>query len=182
MEKLIRSVLKKRAITVATAAPSTVWVEGRPGQTGGKSVTDILVQGFRCLKVVEESGMRIKVQITLESGEGESEMVEVARLERGPLRSDTVGLSLAEARAILAGLEQTLVERQTAEFVAQAQRCSRCGRDRPCKGHHRIVVRTPFGKLKLDSPQLYRCPCEAPGAKSVSPLAESYCLSAPRPS
>src|SRR4051812_41534649 len=116
--------------------------------------------------------MRIKVQITLESGEGESEMVEVARLERGPLRSDTLGLSLAEARAILAGLEQTLVERQAAEFVAQAQRCSQCGRGLPCKGHHQIVVRTPFGKLKLDSPQLYRCPCETPGAKSVSPLAE----------
>ena len=96
--------------------------------------------------------MRIKVQITLESGEGESEMVEVARLARGPLRPDTLGLSLAEARAILAGLEQTLAERQTAEFVAQAQRCSRCGRDRTCKGHHRIVVRTPFGVFCI-SPQ-----------------------------
>ena len=30
----------------------------------------------------------------------------------------------------------------------------------------------PFGKLKLDSPQLYRCPCEAQGTKGVSPLAE----------
>ena len=34
------------------------------------------------------------------------------------------------------------------------------------------MFRTPFGKLKLDSPQLYRCPCEAQGPKSVSPLAE----------
>jgi hypothetical protein len=34
------------------------------------------------------------------------------------------------------------------------------------------VFRTPFGKLKLDSPQLYRCPCEAQGPKSFSPLAE----------
>ncbi|MBV8401562.1 MAG: hypothetical protein JOZ17_22990 [Acetobacteraceae bacterium] len=100
--------------------------------------------------------MRMKVQITLESGEGESETLEVVRLERGSLRPDTLGLSLAEARAILAGLEQALVERQTAEFVAQAQRCSRCGRPRACKGHHAIVFRTPFGKLKLDSPQLYR--------------------------
>src|SRR3954452_5944522 len=103
--------------------------------------------------------MRIKVQITLESGEGESEMVEVARLERGPLRPDTLGLSLAEARSILAGLEQTVVERQAAEFIVQKQRCSRCGRERTCKGHHRIVFRTPFGKLKLASPQWYRCAC-----------------------
>jgi hypothetical protein len=57
--------------------------------------------------------MEIKVQITVESQAGKPEVVEVARLERGPLRPDTLGLSLAEARSILAGLEQSLVERQT---------------------------------------------------------------------
>jgi hypothetical protein len=116
--------------------------------------------------------MRLKIQITVESGEGESEMVEVACLERASLRPDSLGLSLAEARSILAGLEQTVAQRQVAEFIAQQQRCPRCGRERACKGHHRIVFRTPFGKLTLDSPQLYCCPCETPGAKSVSPLAE----------
>jgi hypothetical protein len=116
--------------------------------------------------------MRLKVQITVESGEGESEMVEVACLERANLRPDSLGLSLAEARSILAGLEQTIAQRQAAEFIAQAQRCPRCGQERACKGHHRIVFRTPFGKLTLDSPQLYRCPCEAQESKSLSPLAE----------
>ena len=64
--------------------------------------------------------MRLKVQITVESGEGESERVEVACLERASLRPDTLGLSLAEARSILAGLEQTMAQRQVAEFIAQA--------------------------------------------------------------
>ena len=77
--------------------------------------------------------MRLKVQITVESGEDESEMVEVACLERASLRPDTLGLSLAEARSILAGLEQTIAQRQVAEFIAQQQRCPRCGRDRTCK-------------------------------------------------
>jgi hypothetical protein len=117
--------------------------------------------------------MKITVQITVKSEEAEAEVVqEVARFERGPLRPDTLGLSLAETRAILAGLEQALVEQQATEFIAQAQQCPRCGRPRACKGHHQIVFRTPFGKLKLDSPQLYGCPCQAPGPKSVSPLAE----------
>jgi hypothetical protein len=35
--------------------------------------------------------MRLKVQITVESGEGESEMIEVARPERASLRPDTLG-------------------------------------------------------------------------------------------
>jgi hypothetical protein len=117
--------------------------------------------------------MKITVQITVQSDEAESEVVQaVARLERGPLQPETLGLSLAEARSILAGLEQTLVEQQAAEFIVQQRPCPRCGRERACKGHHAIVFRTPFGKLKLDSPQLYGCPCQSPGPKSVSPLAE----------
>jgi ribosomal protein S14 len=117
--------------------------------------------------------MKITVQIAIQSDEGEREVFqEVACLERGALRPDTLGLSLAEARSILAGVEQTMAERQAAEFVAQERRCPRCGRQRACKGHHAIVCRTPFGKLKLDSLQLYRCTCESPGLKTFSPLAE----------
>jgi hypothetical protein len=44
--------------------------------------------------------------------------------------------------------------------------------ERACKGHHAIVFRTPFGKLTLDSPRLYRCRCESNGGRSFSPLAE----------
>jgi hypothetical protein len=57
--------------------------------------------------------MKITVQITVKSDEAKSEVVrEVACLERGPLHPETLGLSLAEARSILAGLEQTLVEQR----------------------------------------------------------------------
>jgi hypothetical protein len=116
--------------------------------------------------------MKITVQITVRSDEGQAEAVqEVARLERGLLQPETLGLSLAEARSILAGLEQSLVERQVAEFIAQEKRCPRCGQPRACKDCQSIVFRTPFGKLKLVSPRLYRCRCECQGPKSFSPLA-----------
>ena len=118
--------------------------------------------------------MKVTVQIAMKSAPGQPEVIQqVARLERGPsLHPATLGLSLAEARAILAGLEQTIAERRGAEWVAQGQRCPRCGRPRACKGHHRIVLRTPFGKLRLDSPRLYPCPCESRELKGFSPLAE----------
>src|SRR4051812_49315891 len=116
--------------------------------------------------------MEIKVQISVSSQAGQPEVIQqVGHLERGALRPNTLGRSLAEARSILAGLEQSLVERQTAELLAQERRCPRCGRERTSKGHHPIVFRTPFGKLKLDSPRLYRCRCESRGLKSFSPLA-----------
>ena len=50
--------------------------------------------------------MKIKIQITVESDKGQPEVVqEVAHLDRGILRPETLGLTLAEARSILAGAQ-----------------------------------------------------------------------------
>ena len=117
--------------------------------------------------------MKIKIQITVESDDGQLNVAQdVAHLDRGTLRPETLGLTLAEARSILAGIEQTVVEQQAAEFVAQQRTCSHCGHERPCKGRHQIVFRTPFGKLRLESPRLYHCQCESDERTSFSPLAE----------
>ena len=65
--------------------------------------------------------MKIKIQITVESDDGQLNVAQdVAHLDRGTLRPETLGLTLAEARSILAGIEQTVVEQQAAEFMAQA--------------------------------------------------------------
>jgi hypothetical protein len=117
--------------------------------------------------------MKITIQIRVESDEGQLEVVQqLAHLDRGILRPETLGLSMAEAQSILAGIEQTVVEQQTAEFIALQRTCSQCGHDRSCKGRHQIVFRTPFGKLRLESPRLYHCRCESDGRTSFSPLAE----------
>jgi hypothetical protein len=100
--------------------------------------------------------MKIKIQITIESDAGNPAMLqEVAQLDRGTLRAETLGLTLAEARSIFAGIEQTVVEQQAAESIAPKRTCSRCGHERSCKGRHHIVFRTAFGKLRVESPRLY---------------------------
>ena len=116
--------------------------------------------------------MEIEVQTTVRSETGESEVVQVTKLNRSTLRADALGLSLAEARAVLAGLQQAPAERQAAELVARARRGPRCGQERACKGNHAIGFPTPFGKLTLNSPRLYRCGCESNPRGSFSPLAE----------
>jgi hypothetical protein len=57
---------------------------------------------------VEKIGMKITVPITVGSDAGESEVVEVASVKRSTLQADTLGLSLAKARSILARLGQSL--------------------------------------------------------------------------
>jgi hypothetical protein len=85
----------------------------RPGQTGGKRVPRC-VKSSRPAKPCDGTRMEIKVQIVVRSEAGESEVLEVARLERSALRVDTLGLSLAEARCLLAELQQAMAERQAA--------------------------------------------------------------------
>ena len=83
-----------------------------------------------------------------------------------------LGLTLAEAKDLLRGVQEAMVADQVTVFVAQQGCCPDCGRQRPRKGRHEIVYRTLFGKLRLDSPRLYACACQERNRASVSPLAE----------
>jgi hypothetical protein len=120
--------------------------------------------------------MRVRIQVVVES-ESESGAVpvvhEVATLERGPLQPEALGLTLAEAKDLLREVQETMVAAQVAVFEADQVCCPDCGQRRRRNGRHPIVYRTLFGKLRLDSPRFYACPCQdAPPRASLSPLAE----------
>jgi hypothetical protein len=117
--------------------------------------------------------MKVTIQVVIERDDELPIVDEIACLERETLAPDTLGLTLAEAKTVLAELQDTLVKEQVATFVAQQQICPHCGARRPRKGHHPIVVRSLFGKLTLVSPRLYTCTCQADDSRqSSSPLAE----------
>jgi len=119
--------------------------------------------------------MRLKVQVIIESDSGETEAVQqVAELERGSLRPETLGLSLSEAKALLQEIQNAMVTHQSTGYITQYIACPECGRIRSQKGRHQIVFRTLFGKLRLDSPRLYHCGCcrRKEAHRSFSPLAE----------
>ena len=80
---------------------------------------------------------------------------------------------LSEAKELLHEVQKAMVSFQTTRYLAQQISCSKCGAIRSHKGKHRIVVRTLFGKLRLDSPRLYHCGCcSKEEHRSFSPLAE----------
>lgn len=118
--------------------------------------------------------MRLRIQVVVEPESDAAPVVhEVATLERDGLQPEGLGLTLAEAKELLRGVQQTMVAEQVAAFEAQQECCPACGRTRRRNGRHAIVYRTLFGKLRLGSSRSYTCPCQgaAPRA-SVSPLAE----------
>jgi hypothetical protein len=116
--------------------------------------------------------MKFRVQLVIESDDDRPGIVEeIGVFERGQLQAENLGLTLAEARELLCGLQQALVTAQTAQFSEEQTYCPTCGARRAKKGQHPIAFRTAFGKLRLQSPRYYQC-CGTPtSAKSVSPLA-----------
>src|SRR5262245_57627773 len=103
----------------------------------------------------------LKVQVVIESDDGHTEAVQdVVALDRGPLRPEELGLTLAEAKDILLGVQRAMVTSQVEEYATQSCCSCVCGKSRPRKGKHEIVYRTLFGKLRLNSPRYYECRCE----------------------
>ena len=123
--------------------------------------------------------MKVRIQMVFETEDGMPDLIEeIALLERGALHSSELGLSLAEAKTLLHGMQQSMVAEQVDQYLDQFKTCTHCGAARTRKGRHAIVYRTLFGKLRLNSTRLYDCACQNHGRRSTSPLTElltSHC-------
>ncbi len=116
--------------------------------------------------------MKIKIQLIIEHDNGIEATSEVACLIRGDLLPGTLGLTLAEGKNVLAKMQEEMIYHQVEAFIQQHRYCERCGSKRSIKDSKKnFIFRTPFGKLKLNSPRLYTCSCQEEAKKSYSPLA-----------
>jgi hypothetical protein len=90
----------------------------------------------------------------------------------------TLGLSLAEAKAILAGLQRHLVQAQAEEHCQVRRRCPRCGGQRPLKDRRPRQLRSLFGTVELRAPRFEPCQCSVTLRTILSPVTEimpDYC-------
>ena len=117
--------------------------------------------------------MNLIVRIIMESETGQRTQ-QVARLERQSTCLENVGLTLAEAKQLLAALQAQMVEEQISEYLDGQRCCLQCGEIRAYKGTHELTFQTLFGNLKLKSPRWKHCGCNPypHETKSFSPLAE----------
>ena len=79
--------------------------------------------------------MRWRVVPELAGADGARQVHEVGAGERPPTghTAATLGLGLAEGKAILAALQRHLVAAQVDEHCRDRRRCDRCGAQRPLK-------------------------------------------------
>jgi hypothetical protein len=78
----------------------------------------------------------------------------------------TLGLSLAEAKSVLAGLQRHLVQTQAEEHCQVRRRCPRCG------GQRSRRLRSLFGTVEVRTPWFEPCRCGVSLRTILSPVKE----------
>jgi len=117
--------------------------------------------------------VKIKVQVVIEYEDETTETVveEISCLQRAAPSLETLGISLAEGKTVLANLQECVVAHQVAEHMKKHQHCTHCHHPRRRNGHQTITYRTLFGKLKVRGQRFYHCACQKQTAQTYSPIA-----------
>ena len=115
--------------------------------------------------------MKVTVQVITTSDDGQESIRELACIERDDLTAESLGLSVAESKALLQSLQEIVVEWQMQTYLDSQRYCPDCGKLRHSKGSHHTAVRTVFGTIPVESPRFEHCSCQAYDTQSFSPLA-----------
>ena len=104
--------------------------------------------------------MRVTVQVSIQADDGADVVVhEVLDVQRdGDFDLDRLGLHLAEAKELLAGLQTVMTTGQAVSAIDRRSRCVGCGRRFAHKDRRTVTVRTVFGAVTLPSPTLATLP------------------------
>ena len=118
--------------------------------------------------------MKFSVQVIVhpdDDTEASPVVREVVAFDRDDLAPDTLGLHLAEAKDLLAAVQDTVAGQQASAAIAKQVACPDCGRARRHKDTRTIVVRSLFGALRLASPRWWHCDCRDQPTRTFQPLA-----------
>jgi hypothetical protein len=88
--------------------------------------------------------MQCTIQVVITTENGQIDTREIAVLEREDLTPTTLGLTLADGKAILKALQAVVVEQQMTAYLKTQRPCAHCGHLQRSKGYHTTQVRTLF--------------------------------------
>src|SRR5918998_2546309 len=115
--------------------------------------------------------MKWRIMLELAGSDGTPQMHEVGAVERSPTghAGATLGLSLAEGKAILAALQRHLVAAKVDEHCRNRRRCDRCGAQRPLKDRRPRRLVSLFGVVAVRAPRFGPCRCAVACRRSLTP-------------
>jgi hypothetical protein len=103
--------------------------------------------------------------------DGGEQRCSVMEMERAELVLETLGMSVAEGKAMLHGVQDFMATQQVIEDLKHKRVCSACGQRYPSKEAGTHTVKTVFGAVEVPNPRWERCPCQAEGPRTFRPGA-----------
>lgn len=103
---------------------------------------------------MREDDMRARLVLQMMGDDGETIATEtIADLVKVTQSAEDLGLSLSEAKTLLAKLQQAMVETQVESWLKE--NCNLDGRRLRSKGSYRVTFHTLFGDVRLKSPRYW---------------------------
>jgi hypothetical protein len=115
--------------------------------------------------------MKFKVEVICVNDEGAEQRRDVMQTERRELAMETLGLSVAEGKAILREVQNFVASQQTLEYLERQRNCPHCGQRYHSKDTGTSTLETVFGPVAVPNPRWERCSCQAEGPKTFRPMA-----------
>jgi hypothetical protein len=85
--------------------------------------------------------------------------------------AETLGLTVAEGKMTLAGLQRHLVQAQAEEHCRRRCRCDYCGAQRPLKDFRRRRLTSLYGVVEVRAPRFSPCRCGLASRRTLTPVA-----------
>jgi len=115
--------------------------------------------------------MHFRIQIVALSEDGTQQCQEIAHLMRRETATiETLGLTLAESKALLRSLQEAVVRHQVCGYLARQRPCPHCGKNRPLKDSDTASFRTLLGAIAVSNPRWRHCDCQKQEAHTFRPL------------
>src|SRR5664279_2393237 len=115
--------------------------------------------------------MNVRIEAVCVSADGREQRRQMLGIERQELTMETLGMSLAESKAPLAGVQDFMVSQQVSENLEQQRTCLHCGRRHTAKDSGSTHVKTLFGPVSVPNPRWNRCACQTQGPETFRPTA-----------
>lgn len=112
--------------------------------------------------------MKFRVEVVCSNDDGAEQRHEVLELEREQLVMETLGLSLAEGKAILSGVQDFVASQQINEDLMRRRSCPNCRQRHHSQAAGTSTVETVFGPVAVPNPRWERCLCQTEGTRRPS--------------
>jgi len=115
---------------------------------------------------------RVLLELTEANGHVQTHEMVTGDRPTNATSPETIGLTLAESKSVLAAMQTQLVQAQVDGYCRHRRKCAHCGSRRAIKDWRTRQLTTLFGVVEVEAPRFNPCRCGVASRRIVSPLAE----------